>query len=73
MDDTRLKNEKKRKWEKIAEEKRYDAIMKDAMKALDKDGSVRKELPDEIEFVRVEHTTPDERNLVLYVNKKFVH
>ena len=43
------------------------------MKALDKDGSVRKELPDEIEFVRVEHTTPDERNLVLYVNKKFVH
>ena len=51
--------------------------MHDAFKALDKDGSgsgsgsVRKQLADKDKFVRVEHTPPGERSLMIYVNTKF--
>ena len=66
-----LTADKKREQEKIAEDKRYDTIMQDALKALDKDGSVKKQLADKPEFYRVEHTTPGERSHMLYVNAKF--
>ena len=49
--------------------------MHDAFKALDKDGSgarsVRKQLADKDKFVRVKHTPPGERSIMIYVNTKF--
>ena len=47
--------------------------MHDAFKALEKDdsSSVRKQLADKDKFVRVEHTPPGERSLMIYVNTKF--
>ena len=72
---TKLTINKKREEEKYAEAKRYHTIMHDASKALDKDGSgsgsVRKQLADKDKFVRVEHTPPGERSLMIYVNTKF--
>lgn len=70
MEETRLKNEKR----KEKEDERYEAIMNDAVKALDKDGSTTEnQLAEKIKFIRIEHTTPDQRNAVMYINSKFIH
>ena len=45
--------------------------MHDALKAFDKDDSIREQLDDETKFVGVEHTTPGERSHMIYVNTKF--
>ena len=68
---TYLTSDKRREQEKSAEDKRYDAIMLDAVRALDKDGSDKKQLADKAKFIRVEHTSPGERSHMIYVNTKF--
>ena len=45
--------------------------MLDAVRALDKDGSDKKQLADKAKFIRVEHTSPGERSHMIYVNTKF--